>query len=400
MRRLYRVIALSLLLVLALPAALAETGGPPAFTLTRVLSAEYVPLDGWVAITYTARNNSEYPITSLTISDGLIGDIAQIDRLEPGESQAVVGRARIKRDCQSLPSARFALGGRMRTVSIAAADIRVEKIDLAATLTFESREESVLCLTVANDGNAPVYDVKAFDDALGDMGEAVERLAPGESVVFQRPAQGGRHRAHVTAVSAGGQAIAVESDEITGEHGEKPASDRPASLAVDSGAEGIFISLFNPGPDTWENVTLRELTTGAEQTFRFVEAGEAAEGASLRALWTPPANASAPFAFEATLPDGTVLTASLDAAPIPTAAPAPEGEKGVPALGGRSFRMDENPQTYRQMLYVTAVLMGLFLIVWWIIYHRRRRLARKKRIKQRQENRRKQQNRKSGEKAS
>ena len=390
MRRLFGIILL--VCILAFPAALAETGGPPAFTLTRSLSREYAAAGGSVALSYTARNNSVYPITSLTISDALIGEVAMISRLEPGESATVVRRASIAEDCESQPSARFALGGRMHTVSIPAVQIRVEEIALTATLVFESRYEQAVLLTVTNGGNAPVYDVKAFDDALGDMGEAVERLDPGASATFRSASHGGRHQASVSAVSAGGQSISVRSNEITGEHGKRPVSNEPASLTAERDGDGrVFVSLFNPGPDTWRDVTLRELNSGGARTFSFVSAGE-----SLRALWTPPDNAAGPFAFEALLPDGAVLSASLEAAqPV---APASTAGKGIVALNGPSFRMDEDPQTYRLTIYATAILMGLFLIFWWISARRRKRLARKKRLMRRREGRKRRRNKKDGEK--
>ena len=397
MRRFERVLILLFISALMLLPARAESVRPPAFTLTRDLPGEYVPLGTWITLSYTARNNSEYPITALTISDSLVGEVARIDRLEPGGSKTVVARALIENDCESQPAARFALGGNMHTVSIAAAPIRIEKIDLSATLAFDVQ---AIRLAVTNRGNTPVYDVKAFDDALGDMGEAVVCLEPGETAVFRRKVDGGRHQVSVSAVSAAGQAVAVRSNEIIGARLGRPASDEPASLSAGREETGdVWLTLFNPGPDTWRDVILRELNAGGEQTLHFVLAGE-----KQRVLWTPGANNDDPLAFEATLPDGATLTASLEAAEPAAqsaeATPDPAGEKGVSTPGERSFRMEENPQTYRQMLLVTAALMGLFLLAWWISYRRRKRLARKKRIKQRQETRKKQQNKKNGEKTS
>ena len=396
MRRLERVLTLIIILALPLCAARAESGGPPAFTLTRVLSSEYAAAGDWITLSYTARNNSQYPITSLTISDALVGDVAQVDRLEAGESETFVARARIEKDSESQPAARFALGGNMHTVWIAPVSIRVETIALTASLAFDVK---AVRLTVTNGGNAPVYNVKAFDDALGDMGEAVERLDPGATAFFRRPADGGRHQASVTAVSAAGQALSVRSNEIVGTPFMRPVLEEPAWLSVQRDEDGrVWLTLFNPGPDTWRDVRLLERGAGVEQTLRFVPAGE-----QTWVLWESPAGDAGPFAFEAALPDGLTLKTNLEArhtdGQAEDRADAAEA-RGVQAPGERSFRMDENPQTYRQMLRVTAALMGLFLIGWWISYHRRKRLARKKRLRQRQESRKRQQNKKNGEKAS
>ena len=399
MRRLIRVIAL-LLLLLAFPSPTrAETGETLAFTLTRALSGEYAASGDWIALSYTVRNNSEYPITTLTVSDTLLGEIASIERLEAGESRTVIRRVQITKDCRSEPSARFSLGGHLRTVSIAPADIRVEKTDLKAKLRFETREEQTVTLEVTNGGNAPVYGVKAAENTLGDMGESADRLDPGASVTFLRACRpGGRYQCVVTAVSAAGKSVSARSNEILGENGIGPVSEAPASLSAERDEDGqVFITLFNPGPETWRNVTVRELSSGREDTFSFVPAGET------RALWTPPADATGPFAFEAGLTDGTALSASLEVAAPATTQPPEETEKagrGVPALNGASFRMEENPQTYRQMLCATGALLAVILLVWWISGVRRRRLARKRRMKQRQENRKKQPGRKNGEKAS
>lgn len=399
MRRLLCVIALVLLL-LPFPAARAETGGPPAFTLTRSLSGEFIASGDWVALSYTVRNNSEYPITSVTVTDPLVGEVVQIDRLNAGESQTAVRRARIMADCESAPTARYALGGRMHSIAIASAAIRVERVALTVELQFETREEQAVLLTVTNGGNAPVFSVKAFDDALGDMGEAIEQLDPGEAASFRRAVHGGRHQCSVSAVSASGKALSLRSNELASRRADIPiVPEESASLSAERDEAGqIIVTLTNPSSETLRDVTLRELLRGDEQTLRFAPAES-----STSVLWTPSEDAAGGYDFEALLDDGERLTASLAAsepnAAGATAAPV-ETTRGVPALNGPSFRMNESPQTYKQMLYITAAALFIFLIVWWVINHRRKRLARKKRLKQKHENRRKQQGKKNGEKAS
>ena len=399
MRRHFSVLFLILGMLLAAVPAFAETDKLPPLVLTRSLSREYAAPGDWVAISYSVRNTTEYPIITLTITDPLIGEVGAVNRLEAGDSWSVTHRMSVMEDCESVPTAHYTLGGHEHRASLPAAAIRIEEIALLAELRFETRQESAVTLTVTNQGNAPLFGVKASDIALGDMGEAVDQLDPDESVTFRRASRpGGRYQCAVTATSAAGKPVELRSNELRSETQAAPeASPRPVTLRAgrdDSGQP--FLTLFNPGTDMLRDVTIRELNRGDERTLRFVPAGSSAH-----VLWTPTKDASGPFSFEAALADGTLLaTASLEGGEAPEATPGPDAAEGIPALNGPSFRMNESPETYRQMIRLTAIAMAVILLAWWLSYRRRKRLARKKRLKKRQENRKKQQARKKGEKTS
>ena len=176
-----------------------------ALLLTRDFSSRYAAQGGWITVSYTLRNVSQKTVRGVELSDPLLGENqpAPVSRLAPGESRVVTLRARVMKDDESAPEARYTLNGVEETVTAPPETVFVETAALSAALTFYSRETTTVVLTVRNDGNAPVYGVKATDDVLGDMGAAVSRLDPGESAEWSRAAlsRGAAYRCVVTATA-------------------------------------------------------------------------------------------------------------------------------------------------------------------------------------------------------
>ena len=74
--------------------ACADSG---ALLLTRDFSSRYAAGDGWITLSYTLRNVSQKNIGEIELFDPLLGEDQPepIDGLAPGESRAIVARARI-----------------------------------------------------------------------------------------------------------------------------------------------------------------------------------------------------------------------------------------------------------------------------------------------------------------
>ncbi|MBO4885782.1 MAG: hypothetical protein J5602_10775 [Clostridia bacterium] len=396
MRRVLTAVCAALCVLLAGFSACADG---EALLLTRDFSSRYAARGGWVTLSYTLRNTSSRAIGRVELTDPLLGDgqPEPIEDLAPGESRTVVARARVVEDAESAPVARYTTGGAEKTAAAAPEKVLIETVSLSARLTFETDEEKAVVLRVTNNGNAPVYGVKASDAALGDMGEAVDRLDPGESAAWTRavPAPGGRYRCAVSAASSSGRNVTARSNALTARE-SSAASIEPEPVTLMAGMDGdgqLFVTLFNPGPDMLKDVTLREQNGGGERVIAFLPAGRSAH-----VPWPRVSEEARLMRFEAVSSEGAPLAEASIAAPAaPADASAEPDADLMDALDGPSLRMNEPPQTYRAMLFAVMAVMFAVMIVWHISHRRRRRQARKARLRRRQK---KQQTRKSGEKTA
>ena len=393
MRRL-AVLVLALLAVLAAPfraSGEGETQELPSLLLTREVSSAYAEAGDWVTLSYTLANTTEYAITQLTLTDSLMGEVAHVDRLEPGEKKVVTIRARITSDCESVPVAKYTLGGKSRTRYLLALPIRVEKAALSARL---EQADEVVRLTVTNDGNAPLYTIRASEPYLGDMGETVIALESGESAVFEHSARAGSYQCEVTAVTASGKDLTCQSNLL--EVVEIPTASAMAEglslTAIQDRAGQIVVTLSNPGPETLRNITITEKNSGVSRQIDFVPVGDGTQ-----VLWTDMAVGQSVFRFQVNW-QGETLSAELTAR-ARTARPR-GGSSDIPDQNATAYRMIENPHTYQRMLVLTALALTAVLFAWWIAARRRRRAARKRRQRMRQARaKRRQHIQKSGEKA-
>ena len=394
-------VVIALLLALSLPLtgllALAEDGQP--LRLTRDFSSRYAEEGEWITLSYTLRNTSAHTLGRVTLTDPILGEDQpeQVRNIEPGESRTVTARARVSEDIESAPTARYMYGGVERTAIAAPETVFVETTSLAAELTLEARR--TLALTVTNNGTSPVFGVKATDAALGDMGEAVDRLDPGESASWTRvvSAPGARYQCDVSATSASGKRLSARSNELAALDAAAPTGEaEPVTLTAGVDGDGqLFVALFNPGPDMLRNVTLREHEAGVERRIAFVPAGNSAH-----VTWPRASDEGGMMRFEAVSADGAALAEASIAAPATEAPLSPDATPDpLAALEGPSLRMNEPPQTYRAMLASVLIVLLAVALVWHVAHQWRRRQARKARIRRRQEKK-KQQLKKNGEKAA
>ena len=166
-------------------------------------------------------------------------------------------------------------------------------------------------------------------------------------------------------------------------------AEAPA-LAVETDEAGrAYLVLFNPGPDSLENVLLRERDTGRGRVLRFAAPGET------YVYWPSQAGSAGARVFEAVLEDGAVLTAQgrVGGAEAPDQ-PAPN----VPAPEGASMRMRDAAATFRSMIAGGALALLAVIAVWRIDDRRRRRQERRQRLRARQEK--KKRLRRNGEKTA
>ena len=391
-----RALPVMLALMIFLPllqTACAETADGVAFG--REFSAEYAAYGDYVTLRYTVRNALDEVITAVTVSDPLVGVAGYAETLAPGERRVFTARVRVTADCLSTPALSYALNGRTLTVAVPQKGVTLENTALSAVLAEEAAEDGhTLVLTVTNQGNAPVYGVKAADRALGDMGAAVSALNPGESARFERIlTSAGSHLCHIAARSAGGQALEIDSNALDTQNAHTGAQNDAGGVTLSAALEGgrVLVTVDNATDMLYENLALTERTGGETRTLRFLPAR-----GRMQLVWAAGGETGETLAFDLALPDGQ----SVSSEPL-TLDSAPEAEDNpLDAIpDGVSFRMADNPQTYRDMMLgAELTLIALGAGAWFAAAIRRRR-ERRRRIKKRQERKKQRLNtvRKAGE---
>lgn len=376
-------IMLALIWFLLCPSVHAEGAEKPAFG--REFSGEYAAYGDYVTLRYTVRNTLGESIAAVTISDPLVGVAGYAETLAPGEERVFTARVRITADCLSTPTLSYTLGGETLAVTAPQKGVTLENAALSAALSEEEADgERRLVLTVTNQGNAPLYGIKAIDQTLGDMGAAIASLNPGESMRLERTlASGGSHLCRVTARSAGGQTLGTDSNALNTQDIQDSASEGSVALsaALDSGH--VLVSIENSTGRLYENVILTERTGGEARSLCFLPAH-----GRMQLIWAA-GEMGDTLTFDLALPDGQTVSAeplTLEAAPDTQSDPLDAIPDGV------SFRMADDPQTYRDMMLGAGLTLLALGAGAWLTAAVRRRRERRRRLKKRQERKKQRQN--------
>ncbi len=374
---------LALALLLLCPAIRAEETGAPAFG--REFSSEYAAYGDYVTLRYTVRNTLDESLTAVTVSDPLVGVAGYAETLAPGESRAFTARVRVTADCLSTPALSYTLGGDTLTIAAPQKGVTLENVVLSAALTEETTEGgSMLVLTVTNQGNAPVYGVKAIDQTLGDMGAAISVLNPRESARLERAlTSAGSHLCRVSAKSAGGQVLEIDSNALDAQDTQSVSEEGGVTLSAALDEGRVLVNIDNGTNTLYENLTLTEKSSDEMRTVLFLPVQSRTQ-----LVWAA-GEAGDTLAFELALPDGETAFAeplTLETVPETESNPLDAIPDGV------SFRMADNPQTYQGMMLGAGLVLLALGAGTWLIAAVRRRRERRRRLKKRQERKRQRQN--------
>lgn len=386
------------------PAATAEPSPSPAPTepaepevrFSRDFSSSYAEYGDKITISYTVRNDGTAPVENITVTDGLVGEVGRVDRLEPGEKKTMSVRVRITESCTSTPRISYECGGLSYTDErspqrIYLAEVRV-RVELSADKTNVAPGDMVtLRLNVVNEGNVSLYGLRASEPVLGDLGSLVSALPPGDECVITRTVQmksANTFQFSISGSSDTGGAISVQSNEMS-----VLVTPVAAQIQLCLRAEADQRELSGPGEVSFSlyvsndcslelrNVTLSEETRGVIRELVFVPTGE------MPAITqTYPVEESGVFRFQAQVTDSVgdrltvysepieIIVAEEAAEPTaePTAEPAgPEltdapGESAIPVLGGSPYRMEQDPATFEKLMLGTSIVLLIILIIWYL----------------------------------
>lgn len=422
-RMFQRIILLLIVLLLRGGCALAEAGAAlsepaaeqteipaPQVRFSRDFSSQYAEYGDQVTISYTVRNEGALPIENIVLSDGLVGEIGVIERMESGEKKTMSVRTRITESCTSTPSISYECAGQTYSAEkdserITLAEIRVQ-VELSADKTNVAPGETVtLRLSVVNEGNVNLHGLRVVEPVLGDMGSLASILPPGDECVLTRTVQmksANTFQFSLTGSSDTGGAISVQSNEmsvlVTPVAAEILLSLRAEADRTElngPGEVGFSIYMSNDCLLELRNVTLAEETRGVIRELVFVPTGEMPAITQSYQI-----NESGSFRFQAQVTDSagdrlTVYSEPIEITVIEEALPpvpsdrvdettAPQ-ESGIPVLDGTSYRMEQEPATFERLMAGSALAVLLMLAIWYlalkIAESRERRARRKKRRK-------------------
>lgn len=376
-------------------AALRQSDMQISAALIRRFSTDCPAPGGTVTVTYRVQNTGNVPLNLLRIQDSFGDFNARIDRLEPGESSALVSRVSVSEPTVSHASLLYCAdvtGDESYTVELE--DVPIELSDAHMDLRFSadysafSADTADVLLTLTNAGSADYENVSVIDDIYGgNIAEGLRIPAGSEPVEVERAyavrgSEGYRWR--VTGRCADGTELNAVTETLTLE----PRANHPAQLSLTAetamprirraGSVRVHIRLENTGGTDVSDVTLTDAVRGELRTF----AALPAEGVIERDFVFPvEADTEFNLAVSCLDADGAELQAIAKPVRI-TISPdgaLPEGERehfieftgGSIKIGGSSLFA---------VLLIAGCAVLLVLVVMLLIASRRARIQKQVRI--------------------
>lgn len=399
-----------------------ETEQPgPDMRFTREFSTRYAEYGDRVTLNYTVCNDGILPLESIRVEDRLVGEVGRIDRLEGGERKTLSVRVKVTESCVSEPVVHYECGGQTYTEERGAESISLAQVSLHAELAADKTnvapgEMVTLRLRLVNQSNVNLYSLCGDEPILGEMGNLVGKLAPGEEYTVTRTVQmksSGTFQFSVTGSSDTGGAVSVQSNEMS-----VLVTPVAAEIQLTLHAEADKTELNGPGEVTFSlqvsndcslelrDVVLSEETKGEIRRLAFVPTGE------MPAITqTYDVQESRTYLFRAQVIDsvGDELTVYSNPVGItvldkeetePTEEPEaqqtvqPE-RTNIPVLDGTSYRLEEDMATFERLMAGTVAVVAVVLFLWYITAKFRKWSARRKKARlRRKQKKNKQANRK------
>lgn len=381
----------------------------PSVRFTRDFSSGYAEYGEQITLSYTVRNDGLLPIEGIIVRDGLVGEVGQIEKLEPGEKKTVSARVNVTESCWSTPEITYIHDGQEYTEQGAQGKIGLADVELKVELDADKMnvapgETVTLRLRLINEGNVNLYGLRAEEPVLGDMGSLVSLLAPGDECAVTRTVQmksAGTFQFSVTGSSDTGGAISVQSNEmsvlVTPVAAEvRMALKAEADQTMLSGPGAVNFSLYLNNECSLElrDVLLSEETRGEVRQLVFVPTGEMPV---ITAEYD--VEESGIFRFMAQVTDSVGDRTTVYSEPIEitvageeTQAPqeaietaAPEATM-IPLLDGVPYRLKEDPATFEKLMLGASLVLAAALMVWylaakWKRFVKRRRARKRKKQK-------------------
>lgn len=376
-------------------AEICRSDAQPEVEFTRQLSSRYVEQDGTLTIIYRVRNSGNVTLEDLRVQDALGDYTGRIDRLEAGESCALVSRVAVSEECVSSAKLDYTVKNgedvnlTLEDVPIYIAQTELEMQFSAVYAPFSTDTAEVL-LTLTNTGNVDIHGVRVTDESYG--GVIAENLvipAGGEAVELSRSyALRGemQFRWQVQGVSGSGKEILLDTgtEALTENQTENPFVELHIEAATltprirKSGDVNVFVRIDNIGEADARNVILSEESMGDVHCFAIIPDGD-----SVSREFSVHVSGDTSYHFSIRYTDAQGEEQRLDAEPvefeIASDGVLPEGAKNsFIEFTGKSIKIGGSSTFAALMIAGCTVL--LVLIALLMIASRRARFERRVRI--------------------
>lgn len=366
----------------------------PEAEFTRQFSSESVAAGSSLTIVYRIRNTGNVALTNLRVQDDLGDFTGRVDRLDVGESRALVSRATVTETCASSASLSYGAEGAGDEIFVnILEDVAISLAECGLTHSFSAVERAGnvadVALTLRNVGNVDYRDVCVTDAVNGGViADALVVPAGGDAVEVRRacPIRGsGGFRWRVTGMSAAGERIDFTTELVA----LSPAPEGEAApLRVSAealtprirraGNVTLRVRIENPGGVDVQDVALSEAGLGSLRSFSILPAGDAIER-DVRAY----VDADAQFSFTVSYADARGQLQSITTAPVEVVIAQdgvlPEGAKNrFFDFSGNSIKIGGS-STFAA-LFIAGCVALLALIIMLIIASRRARLEKQMHI--------------------
>ncbi len=175
-------------------AELLITSVEPSLKVERTIDTEKLPFYTEAKVHYTFENISEYELTNVVISDGILGEIHTVAKVGIGESFEVTAEGKFTKTFESEPSVTLVLADGSNTEQSFRLDKQAFEVEIkeepSIYLEIENIDASKKAQTsfdavVINDGNAEFASVQLLDERTDEvLDESITMLQLGDKQVI------------------------------------------------------------------------------------------------------------------------------------------------------------------------------------------------------------------------
>ncbi|MDO4547073.1 MAG: hypothetical protein Q4D04_03145 [Clostridia bacterium] len=367
----------------------------PGIEFTRLAAYTLVSAGEEFGIVYRVCNSGNVAITNLFITDAIFGEVARLDRLEPGERRLFFQKTSINENTLSIPRIVYshAATSDSYTRELAPTPIIVAREDLRMVISADAYEVVAsgtvkLTCNIINNGDVTYYKMLVYDDNLGRVLFPASEIKPGETYSFDKMVSIDEDMSFtftLQAQSETGSAVEVLSNSIA----IKAVTDVYNAIDIDLQAEIVSLTdtgatvnlrLTNNGSVGIRNVRLSERSRGMFKTLFIVPAGETV----VRRVFTVEQSDSLAFMAEVTDNSGGVLTVLSNELAIDENTPRDENIQSpitpplIDKVEGVSLHIPDADNTYANMILVASAVVISLIIIAVIVFARGMRATKKR----------------------
>ncbi len=167
---------------------------PPSLDIQRSIDTDKLPFYTDATISYTAKNVSDYELTDLVISDGVLGEIYTADSIAVGEEFSFTATGKFTNDFVSAPSVSVTLQDGKNTANSFILSKQIFEVErknepstmlLIENINSKDKEHVSFDVTLLNDGNANLNNIEIIDARNGALLATLDSLIIGDKQVIQ-----------------------------------------------------------------------------------------------------------------------------------------------------------------------------------------------------------------------